>query len=92
MNILRTIIHSSQLASVIDLPEYLRNSNVEVIILPTEEISTIDESPQTKTDLKKLKGCLKQYANPKLRALEDGAWERAVVEKYQEKVHEDFGR
>jgi hypothetical protein len=81
MEILKTVIHSSQLASVIDLPEYLRNRNVEIIILPMENVQKKDESPQMQTDLKKLKGVLKQYANPKLRVLEDGAWERNVIEK-----------
>jgi hypothetical protein len=40
--------------------------------------------PNTKPeiDLKKLKGCLKEYVNPKFRELEDGVWEQVAVEKY----------
>jgi hypothetical protein len=82
MDILKTVIHSSRLTSVIDLPEYLRNRNVEIFILPTEEIKTTGNSPPITTDPKKLKGCLKQYANPNLRELEEGTWERVVIEKY----------
>ncbi|MDR1270115.1 MAG: hypothetical protein LBK82_11380 [Planctomycetaceae bacterium] len=32
--ILRTVIHSTQLASVIDLPVGLQNQDVEIIVLP----------------------------------------------------------
>jgi hypothetical protein len=88
--ILRTVIHSTQLASVIDLPVGLQNQDVEIIVLP------LIKSPQPnmlqefkpETDLKKLKGCLKKYANLKLRELEDGVWERAAAEKYLENKHE----
>jgi hypothetical protein len=34
-------------------------------------------------ELKKMQGCLKQYANPKLRKLEAKAWENAATEKYK---------
>jgi hypothetical protein len=42
--------------------------------------------PNTKPeiDLKKLKGCLKKYANPQLRELEAGVWEQVATEKYLE--------
>jgi hypothetical protein len=75
---------------VIDLPTGLQNQDVEVIVLPLTKSLQPDTLPESKpvTDLKKLKGCLKQYANVKLRELEDGVWERTVAEKYLENKHE----
>lgn len=84
--ILRTVIHSDQLASVIDLPVGLRDQDVEIIVLPLIKSPQPNMLPKTKpeTDLKKLKGCLKQFANPKLRELEDSVWEQVAAEKYLE--------
>jgi hypothetical protein len=91
--ILRTVIHSNQLASVIDLPAGLQDQDVEVIVLPLAKLSKqnkLSESP-SEVDLKKLRGCLKQYANPKLRELANGAWKRTATEKYLENKHEYSG-
>lgn len=38
--------------------------------------------PVKKSDVEELMGILSKYADPKLRKQEEGAWERAVVEKY----------
>ena len=50
---------------------------MEVIVIPVEE-----EKKHPKVDFKKLKGCLKEYANPDLWEQEQYAWENAVIEKY----------
>ncbi|MDR2757604.1 MAG: hypothetical protein LBC20_18090, partial [Planctomycetaceae bacterium] len=59
--ILRTVIHSDQLASVVDLPVGLRDQEVEIIVLPLIKLPQPNMLPNTKPeiDLKKLKGCLK---------------------------------
>jgi hypothetical protein len=82
--ILRTVIHSDQLTSVIDLPVGLRGQDVEIIVLPLIKSpqQNILQKIKPEIDLKKLKGCLKEYANPKLRELEDGVWEKVAAEKY----------
>ncbi|MDR1962373.1 MAG: hypothetical protein LBQ50_01180 [Planctomycetaceae bacterium] len=79
MESLRTIIHSAQLASVIDLPVGLQNREVEIIVLPSTAATS-----EPVTERKTQKGCLKQYANPDLWELEKGAWGRVTVEKYLE--------
>jgi hypothetical protein len=91
--ILRTVIHSDQLVSVIDLPVGLRDQDVEVIVLPLIKSPSINMLPEIKpeTDLKKLKGCLKQYAHSELCKLEDGVWERTATEKYLENKNEYSG-
>ena len=47
-------------------------------------ITVMDEfvEPVKKRSAKSLMGILSKYADPKLREQEEGAWERAVVEKY----------
>jgi hypothetical protein len=90
MEALRTIVHSEQLASFIDLPVGLQNREVEVIVLPIAVPVTKSDTKTQQTEFKSQKGCLKQYANPDLQHLEEGAWERAAVEKYLEKNREYF--
>jgi len=82
MEAVRLTLNSARLASIIDLPMTLRDREVEVIVLPKSEEPK--ESPPD-TERVSMMGCLKQYANPALRELEKGAWERAAVEKYLEK-------
>lgn len=65
-----------------------------VIIKPLEKIAAkpnqrviitiMDEfvEPVKAVHKKGMRGVLAQYANPKLREKEKGAWERTVVEKY----------
>lgn len=50
--------------------------NQKVIITITDEF--LEPPPRRKS----LRGVLAEYANPVFAAQEDGAWERAVVEKY----------
>ena len=86
MEAIRTIIDAERLATIIDLPESMRHGEVEVIVLPqTEEKEKNDD----RSALRSLKGCLHEYANPDLWEQEEGAWERAAVEKYLEKMKDD---
>jgi hypothetical protein len=90
MEALRTIVHSAQLATFMDLPVDLQNREVEVIVLPIAVPITKSDTNTPQIEFKSQKGCLKQYANPTLQHLEEGAWERAAVEKYLEKKRENF--
>jgi hypothetical protein len=81
MEAVRTTIDAERLATVIDLPESMRHREVEVIVLLQTEEKKKNEDRQA---LRNLKGCLNEYADPALKELEEGAWERAAVEKYLE--------
>lgn len=63
----------------IRLPEEFRaKTNQKVIVTLMNEFVRPDADVKKKS----ARGVLAQYANPKLREQEEGAWERAVVEKY----------
>jgi hypothetical protein len=59
---------------------------VEVIVLPKSEES---KNRPAVSEKESMMGCLREYANPALCKLEKGAWERAAVEKYLEKMNDD---
>ena len=96
-------INSARLAPIIDLPVSLRNREVEVIVLPKSEESKDRSSFSEQHNIMKrhanldvvdsnvvsVKGILRHRANPELRNLEAGAWERAATEKYLEKNNRD---
>jgi hypothetical protein len=86
MEAVRTTMSSAKLLAVMDLPSTLCGREVEVIVLPKSEKLT---KRPTDSERESMMGCLKQYANPALRELEEGAWERAAVEKYLEKMKDD---
>jgi hypothetical protein len=86
MEAIRTTLNSARLAPIIDLPLTLRDREVEIIVLPKPE------EPKKRppdSERKSMMGCLSEYANPALRELEKGAWERAAVEKHLEKMNDD---
>lgn len=58
--------------------------NVEIQPNQKVIITIMDDfvEPVKKRSAKSLMGILSEYADPKLREQEEGAWERAVVEKY----------
>ena len=86
MEAIRTTLNSARLAPIIDLPVALRNREVDVIVLPkSEEPKNRPPDPERTS----MMGCLSEYANPALRELEKGVWERAAVEKYLEKMKDD---
>lgn len=76
MEFLRVVKDSDDLAKIIDIPEGLRNRKLEVIIFPYED---------TEKDNKKksLRGALSKYKNEELQTIENEAWSKAVVEKYE---------
>ena len=86
MQTIRMTMNSARLAPIMDLPVTLQDREVEVIILPKSEEQK-DQPP--KSVVSSIKGILKHHANPALRELEEGAWERAAVEKYLEKMNDD---
>ena len=77
MEAIREIVSADMLSPIINLPWKSKDLQVEVIIIPIEE-----EKKSQKIDFKKLKGCLKEYANPALWEKEKHAWEDHVAEKY----------
>ncbi len=78
MNFIRKVANSNILASVIDIPESLRNKKVEILIFPYEDMEVnIDQKP------KRARGLLKKYKNKELRDLEKEAWAKAAVDKHE---------
>ena len=77
MEYIHQVINSEKLVEIFDLPASLMGRTVEVIILPVPIMAK-------KSDAKKKSsfGALKEYANPALIHEEDGAWEKAIFEKY----------
>ena len=84
MEVLRLTMNSVLLTPIIDLPSALRDREVDVIVLPKSEETK--ERARNNPERESFMGCLSEYANPALRELEKGAWERAAVEKYLEKM------
>jgi len=76
MEAVRKIVSVGMLSTIVSLP-WKRDMQVEVVITPIEE-----EMPQQKIPFQRLKGCLKEYANPALWEQEQYAWENSVIEKY----------
>lgn len=86
MEAIKTTIDAELLTGIIDLPESMRYGELELIVLPqTDRKKKSDD----RSGIRSLKGCLHEYADPALRELEEGAWERAAVEKYLEKMKND---
>ncbi|MCD9023598.1 hypothetical protein [Cohnella silvisoli] len=80
MNFIRKITNSDALKHIVDLPENLRNQDVELIILPIGDPSPFKQAiPASPT----AKGALKQYANLDLIQYEQDAWEKGVQEKHE---------
>jgi hypothetical protein len=80
MNFVRKVTHSDALKHIVDLPENLRNQDVELIILPIGDSTTHkSQTPSTPT----VRGALKQFANPDLIQYEQDAWKKGVQEKHE---------
>ena len=88
MEALRLTMNSARLESIIDLPAPLQDCDVEVIVLPCQAAVNPVKPDDKEPKVESIMGILKQYANPDLRELEKGAWERAAVEKYLEKKND----
>jgi hypothetical protein len=80
MNFIRKITNSDALKHIVDLPDNLRNQDVELIILPLGDHSP---SKQALPSSYAARGSLKQYANADLIQYEQDAWEKGVQEKHE---------
>lgn len=80
MNFVRKVANSDILASIIDIPESLKNKKVEILILPIEDDS---EEKQVLTHIAKARGSLKKYSNIDLIPEEENIWEKVMKEKYE---------
>jgi hypothetical protein len=80
MNFIRKVTNSDALKHIVDLPESLRNRDVELIILPLGDQSP---SKQALSSSHTARGALKQFANPDLLQHEQDAWEKGVQEKHE---------
>lgn len=80
MNFVRKVTNSNALKHIVDLPESLRNQDVEVIILPIEQPSP-NNIPTSNTST--ARGALKQFANPDLIQFEQDAWVKGAQEKHE---------
>jgi hypothetical protein len=80
MNFVRKITNSDALKHIVDLPEDLRNQDVELIILPIGDPSSLKRTVPSSTTAR---GALKQYANLDLIQYEQGAWKKGVQEKHE---------
>lgn len=79
-NFIRKVANSNILAGVIDMPENLRNREVEILIFPLENIKredSIDRKP------KSARGLLEKYKNKDLQLIENSAWAEAVVDQHE---------
>jgi translation elongation factor EF-Tu-like GTPase len=81
-------MNSSRLAPILDLPDALRNREVDIIVLSSSAMSEMEEHDNGESKVESIMGILKDYANPALRELEKGAWERAAAEKYLERMND----
>ncbi|MCL2322044.1 MAG: hypothetical protein FWC47_08075 [Oscillospiraceae bacterium] len=81
MEFVRQIIDSN-LLDKISLPESLRNTQVEIIILPIDKKSATSDTLNKPVSLESIIGTLSSYANPDLIPLEKEAWSEAVYEKH----------
>jgi len=88
MEAMRLTLNSARLAPIIDLPATLRDREVEVTVVPIQAAHPAKPDPD-KAHVESIMGILKKYANPALRELEKGAWERAACEKYLERMNDD---
>ncbi len=75
---IREIIKPKDKNLNIQIPDEYVDREIEFIMFPVDNI----EAPEKK-DRKSLKGVFGDYADLSKRVLEDGAWQRHVLEKYK---------
>lgn len=63
MNFVRKVANSNILASIIDIPENLRNKKVEILIFPYENV---DSEANINRKPKRARGLLEKYKNKDL--------------------------
>ncbi len=80
MNFVRKVTNSNALKHIVDLPENLRNQDVELIILPLGDLSPLKQTIPVNASAR---GALKQFANLDLIQYEQDAWAKGVQEKHE---------
>ncbi|MDR2491775.1 MAG: hypothetical protein LBD20_10285 [Spirochaetaceae bacterium] len=80
MQAIRQIVDAEQLYPIIDIPNAMRNSKVEIIIMPVAPQETLPPEADYAA-LDKLYGSLHEYANHTLISGEKTAWQTAAIEK-----------
>ena len=73
MQAIRTIKKANTQSVMIEIPESFVGREIEIIILPVQQI-------ETPIKRKSLRGCLRKYADQSLMTLEDTAWQNSVCE------------
>jgi len=81
MAFIRKIANSDILAGIIDIPEYLKNKKVEILVLPYNDENTENNTVEPKP--KRARGSLEKYKDNKLQSLENNAWAKAVEDKHE---------
>jgi len=79
VNFVRKVTNSDALKHIVDLPESLRNQDVELIILPLGDLSPLKQTIPVNTTAR---GALKQFTNLDLIQYEQDAWAKGVQEKH----------
>ncbi|MFD2670811.1 hypothetical protein [Marinicrinis sediminis] len=80
MSFIRKVTNSDALKNIVDLPDDLRNQDVELIILPIHDPFSSKKTPRVEPTAR---GALKQYANLDLLQLEQDAWAKGVQDKHE---------
>lgn len=80
MSFIRKVTNSDALKNIVDLPDDLRNQDVELIILPIDDPFSSKQLPRVEPTAR---GALKQYANLDLLQLEQDAWAKGVQDKHE---------
>jgi hypothetical protein len=85
MEFVREILDAELLNPIVNMPEAMKHGKVEVIILPVprreEDTPSVVKSRSALDAVKRITGCLHQYAVPSLIAGEKNAWRKAVLKK-----------
>jgi len=80
LNFVRKVANSNELANIINIPDELKNKQVEIIVLPYDNT---EKSDGKKRMNKSMRGVLADYQNEKLQIEEKGAWAKAVRSKHE---------
>ncbi|MDR0446183.1 MAG: hypothetical protein LBH17_04005 [Oscillospiraceae bacterium] len=76
MEAIRKIVDARRLTPIVELPEHMLDSRVELIVM------TLPEHETPRDERGSMKGALRKYANPELATMEKAVWESAAVEKH----------
>lgn len=83
MQAIKQIIDAERLAPIIELPENMRHTKVEIIVFPANDVPEACIGINLEA-LDTLYGSLHEYANPNLIPLENTAWQAAVEENFRQ--------